>query len=102
MSALLHSIFTDDEVEAADGGPTDGGPSACGLDGPHTALLIVLAGRPSWTRAELEAECGALRLLPDGALDTLNEAAYERVGDPVADGDGPITINADVAQEMQT
>ena len=102
VSALLHSIFTDDEVEAADGGPTDGGPSACGLDGPHTALLIVLAGRPSWTRAELEAECGALRLLPDGALDTLNEAAYERVGDPVADGDGPITINADVAQEMQT
>lgn len=102
VSALLGSIFADDEptpstpVAAA----TLGAPTAAGLDGPHSALLRVLAGRPSWSRGELESECAALALLPDGALDTLNEAAYDTVGDPVADGDGPIDINPDVAQEM--
>jgi hypothetical protein len=61
----------------------------------------VLAGRGSWARVELEAECAGLGLLPDGAVDTLNEAAYERVGDPLVDGDDPITIDPGVAQEMQ-
>jgi len=108
VSALLHSIFAgDDPAPALAGGPAAGGPGGdqpgvAGLDGPHSALLVVLAARASWSRGELEAECGALGLLPDGALDTLNEAAYERVGDPVVAGDGPLTIDVDVAREMQT
>jgi hypothetical protein len=38
--------------------------------------------------------------LPDGALDTLNEAALETVGDPVSQGDDPIDIDGDVVAEM--
>lgn len=102
VSALLGSIFADDDQPPSTPQPaaTPGAPAVAGLDGPHSALLRVLAGRPTWSRAELEAECAALALLPDGALDTLNEAAYDAVGDPLADGDGPIDINPDVAQEL--
>lgn len=103
VSALLGSIFADDDqVQALDPSPpaTAGAPPVAGLDSPHSALLRALAGRGSWSRPELEAECAGFALLPDGALDTLNEAAYDAVGDPFADGDDPITINRDVAQEM--
>ena len=75
-------------------------PPVAGLDAPHSALLRALAGRDSWSRADLEAECAAVALLPDGALDTLNEAAYEAAGDPLAEGEDPIDINPEVAREM--
>ena len=35
-----------------------------------------------------------LGLLPDGALETLNEAAFEAVGEPVCEGSDPIDINS--------
>lgn len=128
VSALLGAIFTDDDpVPAAvpnasvappggdggaggdAGGDTRGGVSAAaplvaGLDAPHSALLRLLAGSTRWSRAEFEAECDALGLLPDGAIDTLNEAAYDAVGDPLIDDAGnpdELTIDPQVAQEMQ-
>ncbi len=52
------------------------------------------------TRADFAARCAEHAVLPDGALDTLNEAAYDAVGDPLAEGDDPIDINHRVAQEM--
>ncbi|KGH45287.1 hypothetical protein IN07_18180, partial [Modestobacter caceresii] len=100
VTALLGSIFTDEEP-APPSLPATTGPSIAGLDAAHSTLLTVLVGRGSWARAELEAECAGLGLLPDGAVDTLNEAAYERVGDPLVDGEDPITIDPAVAQEMQ-
>ncbi|MDP5182380.1 TerB N-terminal domain-containing protein [Blastococcus sp. BMG 814] len=100
VTALLGSIFTDEEPTPPLL-PAATGHTIAGLDAAHSTLLTVLAGRGSWARAELEAECAGLGLLPDGAVDTLNEAAYERVGDPLVDGDDPITIDPGVAQEMQ-
>ncbi|GAA3164020.1 TerB N-terminal domain-containing protein [Blastococcus jejuensis] len=100
VAALLGSIFTDDDAPKPTPPPATG-PCFAGLDAAHSTLLTVLAGRDSWARAELEVECAALGLLPDGAVDTLNEAAYERVGDPFVDGEDPITVDPGVAQEMQ-
>ena len=48
----------------------------------------------------MQEACAAVALMLDGALDTLNEAAYEVAGDPLTDGDDPIYIDLDVAQEM--
>ena len=101
VSALLGSIFADDDQTPSPRPTcTADGPTIEGLDGPHSALLRALAARGSWSRGEFEAECAGFALLPDGALDTLNEAAYDAVGDPFADGDDPIEINRAVAQEM--
>jgi uncharacterized tellurite resistance protein B-like protein len=100
VSALLGSIFIDDDQAPSAPPPATANMPLAGLDGPHSELLRTLAARASWSRGELEAECAGLSLLPDGALDTLNEAAYDAVGDPFADGDDPIDINRDVAQEM--
>ncbi|MEP7026325.1 MAG: TerB N-terminal domain-containing protein, partial [Actinomycetota bacterium] len=115
VSALLGSIFTDPTVAGTDTGPASGAgqselpverkaqpsqPSVAGLDAAHSALLRTITARDSWTRAEVQEACAAVGLMPDGALDMLNEAAYEVAGDPLTDGEDPISINLDVAQEM--
>jgi hypothetical protein len=42
-----------------------------------------------WTRVEFEELCAAVQLLPDGALDAINEAAMAVADEPVVeDGDG--------------
>jgi TerB-C domain len=117
VSALLGSIFTGEEVAPGaaapapgaavpdaqedierDSGPTQAGTA--GLDPAHSDLLRVIAARDSWSRAEMREACAAVALMLDGALDTLNEAAYEVAGDPLTDGDDPISIDQSVAQEM--
>jgi hypothetical protein len=39
-------------------------------------------------------------LLTDGALEILNEAAFERVGGPLTEGTDPIIIDTEIAEDM--
>ncbi|MDO9485385.1 MAG: TerB N-terminal domain-containing protein [Actinomycetota bacterium] len=102
VSALLSSIFVDETAAspAPVAAPISDVPLVPGLDAAHSQLLRQLALQDEWSRAELDALCNQLGLLPDGALDTLNEAAYELVGDPVVTDNDLLTINADVAEGM--
>lgn len=102
VAALLTDIFTDEEAAAPEPAPpsASGDRAVAGLDSAHSALVHALAARERWTRAELEALAAAHGLLPDGALDTLNEAALDRCGEPLCDGDDPLTMNASIAQEL--
>ena len=72
------------------------------LDESHWKLLLVLSGKESWAREELTQECKKLDLLPNGAIDTLNESAIEYCDEPLTDeeGDGLITINQQVLKDF--
>jgi uncharacterized tellurite resistance protein B-like protein len=98
VASLLSNIFTDDEASA----PAIAVTSAMipGLDTPHAALTKALAERERWARAELEDLAAKFGLLPDGALDTINELALERCDEPLCDGDDPLEINPRVAKEL--
>jgi uncharacterized tellurite resistance protein B-like protein len=104
-ASYLAEIFTDDETEAA-ASPAPGTPNAgigdgvAGLDAPHTALLRRLADQPRWMRGDFDNIAIELGLLPDGALETLNEAAFEAAGEPVCEGTDPIEINSYAFKEM--
>jgi hypothetical protein len=41
-----------------------------------------------------------LGLLPDGALERINEAAFERCGTAVCEGEDPVDVNTNVLEEM--
>ena len=103
VSALLGDIFAveEDEPEPA---PTilveDDGETIGTLDATHSKLLRRLAARETWNRAEIERLAGELGLLPDGALETLNEEAFSQCGEPLFDGDDPVEIDHEVLQEM--
>lgn len=104
VSRLLGEIFVDEE-EAVHAPPPAAAPAAddyaiAGLDGVHSALLLRLAGSASWERAHVERLANALGLLPDGALEVINEAAFVACGAPLLEGDELIEIDQEVLQEM--
>jgi tellurite resistance protein len=103
VGALLGAIFADEEEQASSVSVQMADVELVGgLDAPHSRLLRGLAAEPEWPRAAVEDLCGSLGLLTEGAFDTLNEAAYERVGDPVIEGSDPFTIDSEVIREMLT
>ncbi|MCU1685179.1 MAG: hypothetical protein JWQ81_5918 [Amycolatopsis sp.] len=98
VAAELAEIFADDEplpppspVETA---------SACGLDAAHTRLFHRLVEREEWSRAEFDELASNAGLLPDGALEVLNDAAYDRTDEPLCEGSDPIEINHDIVKDM--
>ncbi|MFI6483719.1 tellurite resistance TerB C-terminal domain-containing protein [Nonomuraea sp. NPDC050663] len=101
VGALLGAIFTEEEpVRVAEPPPLVA--SVAGLDGQHSGLLRDLAGTstPTLSRARFEELTARWSLLPDGALDRINEAGYELAGEPLLDGDDPIDIDHDLLGEM--
>lgn len=101
VSALLSSIFVEDSEPApATATPLENLKFIGPLDGPHSRLVELLCQKDEWTRAEFDELCDTLEVLPDGALDRLNEAAYEIVGDPLIEDHDVLIINSDVAEEM--
>ena len=103
VTAILDEVFNDDEEVAPQAGPKPG-PAATGRP-PDTRsrereLLRALGERAEWSRLEFEHLAERLRLMPDGALERLNEAALDRFGAPVCDGDDPIVIHTTLIKEM--
>ncbi|MCI0720148.1 MAG: TerB N-terminal domain-containing protein, partial [Acidobacteria bacterium] len=101
ISAILDDIFTDDEAGSiaqpvALLSPTGRVPAA------HGTLLSRLVERPEWNRLDFERIAAECKLLPDGAIDTLNEVAFEVTGVPVIEGDDPIQIDSATAKELLT
>jgi uncharacterized tellurite resistance protein B-like protein len=105
-ASFLTEIFTDEDtatlaaVPPGDGATTIAADQPTSLDTAHGTLLNRLAARPSWTRSDFAGLAADLGLLPDGALEVLNEAAFETVGEPVCEGNDPIDINSYAVEEM--
>jgi uncharacterized tellurite resistance protein B-like protein len=71
-----------------------------GLDHAHSELLFALKKQELWQRGELEAIATQLDLMLDGALEVINEAAFDRCDEAVTEGDDPIEVNSDVLREL--
>lgn len=121
VTALLAGIFTDDDdtvlpppafgtaVDLPPPGSTQttvepsGGNASplAGLDAAHTAFVRGLLERTVWTRADAEELAGSCGLpFLDGALDVINEAAIDACGEPLAEGDDTVELNAYAIEEM--
>jgi hypothetical protein len=102
LSTLLEEIFADDlpeahgEPETEEILPEDGKPPLLPLDADHSALLEILIQRPEWTRQELEHLCTERGLMTDGAVETINEASFDKLDSALIEGEDPVTINTDL------
>lgn len=109
VSSVLGQIFAD-EIEpalpplppapeiAADGG-TSGDNALEGLDRRHAELLLELAGRPEWPRPDYETLARSLGLMPDGALETINEWSFDRFDDAIVEDGDPLVLSPDLLEE---
>jgi len=120
VSALLTDIFTDDASEtrpvpaSVGTGAVGDEPAAsaaspfgtvdlvAGLDATHSALVRALVAQDTWGRAEFEELAGTWQLMPDGALDRINEAALDAVDEPLLEDDDSdvFTVNDYARQEL--
>jgi len=102
VAGVLAEVF-EEEDEAAEPAPPpepEDGPALCGLDAAHSRFLLELAERTSWERVEIEALAERLGVFPDGALELINDAAFEVCGDPLLEGDEVVEIDREILQEM--
>jgi tellurite resistance protein len=100
VSNLLGSIFAEEEVTQAPPSPSPGEGTVAGLDAAHSGLFRALMTRPTWARSEVEKLAGERGLLTDGALDFINDAAFEVCGMPVLEGDETLQLNTEAVREM--
>jgi tellurite resistance protein len=96
VGALLRGVFVDDSGSAPV--VSSGGPGAS--DSAHSEFLRTLATRAAWPRDELEAQAARLGILLDGALELINERAFDSCGQPACEGDDPVETSADVLKEL--
>ncbi|MEA2489472.1 MAG: hypothetical protein QOH21_1264, partial [Acidobacteriota bacterium] len=100
VSTLLGNIFADDEEPVAVAPAILESGTIGTLDAPHSELLRRLAQRESWARDEVERLAAELALLPDGALETINDYAYTAADEPFWEDGDPLTVNTTVAMEL--
>lgn len=98
VATLLEKVFAADEEAAPAAAPAGG--SRAGLDAAHSALLRQLAAKTAWERREIEPLAARLGLLPESALEILNEAAYARCDAPLLEGDERIDIDPEILEEL--
>lgn len=106
VSALLAEVFSDEFpeppaiVDSIKDQPTDHAATVHGLDTEHSAFLRIIVSRREWSRQELEDVATDMELMLDGALEQINDMAFERFDMPVSEGDDPIEINPDILEEL--
>jgi uncharacterized tellurite resistance protein B-like protein len=101
IAAILDDIFTEGEVAMAP--VATAAQSSTGKIPPaYSIFLARLTERPEWSRAEFEAIAAECSLLPDGAIDKLNETAFDHTGGPVLEGEDPIQVDPVAAKELLT
>ena len=108
VSAMLANIFQEEDLAAAatEETPEDEenvaqSPSILGLDEAHATLARMLLSRPQWTRSELRDVVGDLDLMLDGALEHINEAAFDLHDAALIEGEDPVIINRDVLEKIE-
>ncbi|RTR37675.1 ATPase [Shewanella canadensis] len=72
-----------------------------GLDHAHKELFDTLLIKETWSRNEVNEFCGKLSLMVDGAIETINDWAYEKVDAPVLDDDGDIYVDLEIVEELK-
>ncbi len=103
VSSLLADVFADEDTAVPSAYASSAVVSATvlgSLDDAQSELLRELAHRSEWPRHEVEILASSHELLIDGALESINDYAFERAGEALWEGDDPITINEQVAKEI--
>lgn len=99
---LLSSVFADpdnigvsDEVVevSSENENLNSSSLVLGLDAKHSAFIRILTEQDHWSRSDFELLAQRHDLLPIGALETINEASFDAVGEAILEGDDPIEIN---------
>jgi hypothetical protein len=101
VSLMLASIFKEDESPAK---PANQKPAVeadiAGLDAPHSILLVRLTEAPMDSDA-FAAICRDHKLLPSGAIETINDWAFDALDDYAIEEGEPICIQEHLIEPIK-
>ncbi|MBL8389374.1 MAG: TerB N-terminal domain-containing protein [Hydrogenophaga sp.] len=112
VSALLANIFTEEETQPVPASvplamqpeeepPTKPSTMLLGLDDAHSSFARLLLSRPHWSRSDLQDAAADLDLMLDGALERINEAAFDTHDMPFTEGDDPVEVSNEILEKLQ-
>lgn len=83
--------------------PAHAAPSerVLGLNLKLSELVKTLISKKSWGRAEVAALTRPLGLMLDGAVESLNEAAFDAIDAPFFDSEEPFELNPDIVEYLK-
>ncbi len=101
VQVVLESIFADESVldEPAQA-PT--GSTPAGLDSKHQHLYEKLITREEWSADDVKNLCKNMELMVDGAIEVINDWAFDNVDAPLIDDGSTVLIDLALAEELAT
>lgn len=105
VRSVLEDIFTeqdenDVEIESAPAGATVSSNPLALLDAAHQSLFNQLMTQETWKRDALHETCKGLGLMVDGAMEVINEWAFDNANAPLIDDGEPVYIDINLAKEI--
>jgi len=104
VQSVLDAIFTEEElVETQENDvseKTQIDSVISGLDVAHRDLYGKLISQDEWRNEEIQQFCKDLDLMMDGALEVINDWAFELVDAPVIENGDPIFVDLEIVEEI--
>ena len=107
VKTVLESIFVDETIlnepeEEVNISSHSEGNTIIRLEEKHFALYEILITKEEWAFDEVRAICGKLTLMADGAIEEINDWAYDNVDAPVIEDGTTVFIDLEVVEEIST
>ena len=102
VSAVLGDIFVNDKQDIELDERNDETELLPGLDYQHAVFVVELIGRNHWEDEEFERLAAQFNLMPGGALETLNEWAFEQFEEALIEEYEGYNLNSDVVEQLNT
>ncbi len=100
VSSVLGQIFDVEEEESGVSGPAYQSQLA-GLDPKHAALVLELVTREHWSETEFETICASHGLMASGALEVMNEWAFETYDEALLDEYDGYDVSPEIAEAVK-
>lgn len=102
VKSVLADIFTEQDEETETDPPVAVAPASplFMLDQAHQNLFNSLREKETWERAAIRETCKKLGLMVDGAMEVLNEWAFENANAPLIDDGEPVYVDVSLAKEI--
>lgn len=106
VQQILKKVFDTDEVEPnvplQPEQPVSGATAAMieGLDEAHSKLFSWISEMEQIPAAVFEELCEKLGLMPAGAIETINDVAFEVSDEALIEDEDPLSLNKDVARAI--
>jgi LPXTG-motif cell wall-anchored protein len=106
VNEILAKVFASDEIAEAAIEPSAAEPPPSapheadapeafdGLDTRYRGFVGELLTREAWPREDIDTLARMFELMPDGAIEAINEWAFDRYGDALLEDGEPIAVNA--------